>query len=279
MESDPTNRTIAMMDTLTIRTASPFKDIFPIRESVLNEIAESMKRNGYDYTRPIVIWAGHKVTVIDGHTRLAAALKAGISKVPIMLKEFADEEAALEYAINCQRRRRNLTDGEVLECLKALDERKTIGRPSKMTSTNVVPGRSAPRTAKLLGTSQTKVERMRTINAHAAPEVREALRDGKITVNRAYDETMRRRREEEARLPGYDAQKARAEKIRTFEKDFARLIDIRVARELREHPDFEYTDDEREGLIMRCLRKAEESLRRLPLKKAENTDNETVEEK
>ena len=57
MESEPTNRTIAMMDTLTIRTASPFKDIFPIRESVLNEIAESMKRNGYDLEQqPTVIF-------------------------------------------------------------------------------------------------------------------------------------------------------------------------------------------------------------------------------
>ena len=57
MESEPTNRTIAMMDTLTIRTASPFKDIFPIRESVLNEIAESMKLNGYDLDQqPMVIF-------------------------------------------------------------------------------------------------------------------------------------------------------------------------------------------------------------------------------
>ena len=57
MESMTQGRNISMMDTLTIRTASPFKDIFPIRESVLNEIAESMKRNGYDLEQqPMVIF-------------------------------------------------------------------------------------------------------------------------------------------------------------------------------------------------------------------------------
>ena len=36
---------ISLMPTIAIHTASPFKDLFPIKESVLNEIAEDMKQN------------------------------------------------------------------------------------------------------------------------------------------------------------------------------------------------------------------------------------------
>ena len=57
---------ISLMPTIAIHTASPFKDLFPIKESVLNEIAEDMKQNGFDFAHPIIIWAGHKVTVVDG---------------------------------------------------------------------------------------------------------------------------------------------------------------------------------------------------------------------
>ena len=72
---------ISLMPTIAIHTASPFKDLFPIKESVLNEIAEDMKQNGFDFAHPIIIWAGHKVTVVDGHTRLAAAQKIHLNKV------------------------------------------------------------------------------------------------------------------------------------------------------------------------------------------------------
>jgi len=41
----------------------------------LDEIAADMKANGYDFAHPIIIWAGHKVTVVDGHTRLAGSLQ------------------------------------------------------------------------------------------------------------------------------------------------------------------------------------------------------------
>ena len=60
---------ISLMPTIAIHTASPFKDLFPIKESVLNEIAEDMKQNGFDFAHPIIIWAGHKVTVVDGHIK------------------------------------------------------------------------------------------------------------------------------------------------------------------------------------------------------------------
>ena len=116
---------ISLMPTIAIHTASPFKDLFPIKESVLNEIAEDMKQNGFDFAHPIIIWAGHKVTVVDGHTRLAAAQKIHLNKIPIILKEFASEDEALQYAIKAQSHRRSLTPQELLNCLAELDKRKS----------------------------------------------------------------------------------------------------------------------------------------------------------
>ena len=66
---------ISLMPTIAIHTASPFKDLFPIKESVLNEIAEDMKQNGFDFAHPIIIWAGHKVTVVDGLSSMPSKLR------------------------------------------------------------------------------------------------------------------------------------------------------------------------------------------------------------
>ena len=141
---------ISLMPTIAIHTASPFKDLFPIKESVLNEIAEDMKQNGFDFAHPIIIWAGHKVTVVDGHTRLAAAQKIHLNKIPIILKEFASEDEALQYAIKAQSHRRSLTPQELLNCLAELDKRKSAGRPGKLATNMANFGKSSEATADLL---------------------------------------------------------------------------------------------------------------------------------
>ena len=188
------DKQISMMPTLEIRTASPFKDLFPIRETTLNEIVEDMKKNGYDYAHPITIWAGHKVTVVDGHSRLKAALQVGMSKVPIMLRNFADEEEALQYAIHSQSGRRNLTDAELLNCISLIDTKYSRGGSSK--ATREAFGKSAQKTADLLGISRGKVEKLRTVNDHASSQVKDAILNGELSVNKAYNETMAARREE-----------------------------------------------------------------------------------
>lgn len=182
------DKQISMMPTLEIRTASPFKDLFPIKETTLNEIVEDMKKNGYDYAHPITIWAGHKVTVVDGHSRLKAALQVGMSKVPIMLRNFADEEEALQYAIHSQSGRRNLTDAELLNCISLIDTKYSRGGSSK--TAREVFGNSAQKTADILGISKTKVEKLRTVNDHASSQIKDAVLNGELSVNKAYNETM-----------------------------------------------------------------------------------------
>ena len=51
---------ISLMPIQTLHTAAPFKNLFPIQESVLNDMVEDMKgARGFDCAFPIIIWAGH----------------------------------------------------------------------------------------------------------------------------------------------------------------------------------------------------------------------------
>ena len=189
-----TKEEVMMLDPMAIHTASPFKDLFPIREKDLKNIEESMKNNGFNSGLPITLWAGHDAIVVDGHTRLAAAKKLLFAQIPVILKNFKDEDEALKYAIEMQTNRRNLTDAELINCINELDKRMKEGRPSKTAKNLAVNGRSSENTAKLLGTSRSKVEQIRTINDHASDEIKEAVKSGEMSVNKAYNKTMDARR-------------------------------------------------------------------------------------
>lgn len=186
----------------SLKTAEPFKNLFPIRDTVLFEIIDDMTVNGFDAGHPLVVW---NMTVVDGHTRLKSAIAAGLETVPVICRQFEDESEALDYAIRNQRNRRNLTDGELLQCIQRLDMRKKAGRPQK-TCAYLQHGQSSAFAADTLGISRATVERLRTINVHASDEIKEGLRQGKYSIYRAYEETMRTRRPQEINEPDADAE-------------------------------------------------------------------------
>jgi ParB family chromosome partitioning protein len=171
-----------------LKTAPPFRDLFPINDKVLERVYWDMQKNGYDRSQPIVIWEGHDTTVIDGHTRLRAARKAKIFDVPVMPKAFSDENEALQYAIRCQRNRRNLKDFEIIKCMEELDKRRDKMANLKQNHTEAPNGasiKSATKTADLLGISTRKVERTRAVLDHAPEEIKEAVKSGKMSIHAA----------------------------------------------------------------------------------------------
>lgn len=184
------------MDTKNIKTAEPFKDLFPIDLTTLGSIEESMQDEGFVAAHPITIWKEGGV-VIDGHTRLSAALHVGFEDVPVYEMSFPNEDAALEWAIHCQRDRRNMTDGDLMRCIMAVDKRK---RPGERTDLKEDLGASEPRlrsaqqTAQIVGTSDTKVKKARTIIDHAPEPVKQAVQSGKMSIHSAYQETQAARK-------------------------------------------------------------------------------------
>ena len=174
-----------------ITTRSPFKDLFPIRENILNEIVKDINENGFDKSRPIVLWRKCGLTVVDGHTRLKAAEIAKIKDIPTVMKDFPNERAALAYAIKCQRNRRNLTDQEILQCVSELDKRKTMAEAGAMKGKKLAihVARSSDETAKVLGIGRGKVEKARGVLDNAPEQIREAVKSGKMSINKAYEKT------------------------------------------------------------------------------------------
>jgi len=112
---------------------------------------------------------GARGEVLDGHTRLLAAQAAGIEDVPVAWKSFASEDAAVAYAIHCQRDRRNLTGADILRWVGELDRRKQRGGDHKSVeakskaSSDAFDPKSAQTVAETIGTSTRKVEKARAI--------------------------------------------------------------------------------------------------------------------
>jgi len=175
-----------------VKTSSPFNELFEIKEEVVEAIAENMLGYGFDAARPIVLWADKKI-VIDGHTRLEAARRAGIVQIYCREFPFRDEDTALEYAIHNQRNRRNITEAELLRCIEAVDKRKHQGERTDLAphDAKLSQGKSAEATAKIVGTSPRKVERAR--NVLSDPEEKAAVITGKKSINKASRDSKAKR--------------------------------------------------------------------------------------
>ena len=234
-----TQDTSTMANPLEIKTASPFKDLFPVKQNDLERVMASMKAKGYDNGHPIILWEGHDLTVVDGHTRLAAAQKLLFARIPVILKKFKDEAEALEYAIESQVNRRNLTDAELLNCLTELDKRYKTSE-ERRASREARTGKSAEQTASLLGVSRAKVERLRTVNDHASDEIKEAVRSGKMSANKAYNATMEERRDEHFETE----EELKASRQTALQDSICGLILARLEREMKKYPDIRYTAEE-----------------------------------
>jgi hypothetical protein len=202
-----------------INTHPTFESLFPINSAVLEKIEQDMRDGKYDHSQPIILatWAGQSEPVcIDGHTRRQAAKNLGIEEVPVWLHEFDTEEEAIEKAIKLQSNRRNMTDAEILACVQVLDQRGRAGRPKKELAQGCAnfsdgeaardeqtnrdscaaasTGKSAQAIGEMLGISTRKVEQARTVLDHADPETVEAVKNSETSINKASQETQKKRR-------------------------------------------------------------------------------------
>jgi hypothetical protein len=152
----------------------------------------------------LATWEGQKDAVcIDGHTRLQAAINAGLKKVFVITHELDTEDEAIDLAIHLQRDRRNMTDAEIFACIEALDkrwqrggDRRSAEATSKPQGCGVEESRSASakHTADRVGTSPRQVEKVRTILDHGGDEIVESVKKGEISVHKGYQETQEKRR-------------------------------------------------------------------------------------
>lgn len=175
-------RTPEMVKPSLIKTSSPFKDIFPIYPEVLQKVQKNIHEAGYDMSQPVIVWKEQEV-LIDGHTRLTAALNEELSEIPVIYVSLPDEHTAVQYVYSLQTDRRNLTDAErfsIVEGLLYNVEQKSIntgGRPRDSLNKKDI--------ADLLTIGTVTAQKYINIIKRANEEIKQQVRSGDLTVNQA----------------------------------------------------------------------------------------------
>ena len=167
-----------MMRVSDINTHGDITNIFHVKTELVDKIAASMMEHGYDTSQPLVIGKIKDIGdfLADGHTRLEAAKRAGLDKIPVEFKNFDSIEDAQHYTFARQAERRNLTDQEILIAARLL--------PKKQTRDG--SGRSVEIRSRELGISASKLIHAKTVAEKAGEDVLESIKKGKTTINQAY---------------------------------------------------------------------------------------------
>lgn len=171
------NTKIKMVEVSQLRFDREFKAVFQQESEKVIEIANDMKLNGFDKTRPIVVTEAY--IIVDGHSRFMAAKKAGLEKVPVIVKKFDSRDETIEYEYKMQLNSRRLSDGEYFEAFIKLDE----FRRSDPNAT----GKSDEAIARQLNRSARQVSKMREIAKKASPELLDKIKNNSISLNKAYE--------------------------------------------------------------------------------------------
>jgi hypothetical protein len=116
------------------------------------------------------------VILLDGHTRLAAARKAGLTEVPVVLMEFSSKEDAILYTFERQVIRRNLSGGEILTATEMMCKRLPGDER----------GRAVELLARRLGIGSATVSRAKKVLKEAPEEELEAIRRGEKTIGEVH---------------------------------------------------------------------------------------------
>ena len=166
-----------------------FQKLFPINESDLGNIVESMKKKGFLKHQHLLVATiiEEDVTIlVDGHTRLKAAQEAGIDEVPIYEITAETRKEAKIACYEMQLFRRNLSDGQKLMAIEAMDVLKNPGRKSS-DSQDEPSGKSAERLGEQLGMSTRQVEKGRAILASGDEETIEKVKNDEMSFSAGYD--------------------------------------------------------------------------------------------
>ena len=176
------NELSVMVPVENIHYDDDFQNLFPLDETVISKICESIKKDSYDKSQPIHVLKD-TMTLIDGHNRLEAAKRCGLKEIPVYFHRFENKQDAIEYALLLQLNRRNLNDAELFEAIGFLDKLKNKG----MQTADVERGKSAELLAKKIGVSRSKIEKVRTIKNKGDEETIKAVSNGDISINAGYN--------------------------------------------------------------------------------------------
>ena len=175
--NDKDNAKIKMVEVSQLRFDRDFKNVFQQENDKVAEIANDMKANGFDKSRPIIVTEAY--IIVDGHSRFMAAKKAGLEKVPVIIKKFGSRDETIEYEYKMQLNSRRLTDGEYFAAFLKLDEIRR-SNPNAQGSSDEAIGRQLNKSAR-------QVCKMREIAKKADVSLLEKIQNGSVSINKAHE--------------------------------------------------------------------------------------------
>lgn len=119
---------IQYIDPKLLKLHPKFKAAFAIKPENVKAIADDMRAHGYDSTFPIICDASTGF-VVDGHTRRAAAIDAGLIRVPVIYRHHESEQDAFSFIMHTQTARRNLDTSDIIRLI--LKDEKYLEAPNK----------------------------------------------------------------------------------------------------------------------------------------------------
>lgn len=225
---------------MSIRIDKEFESLIPpLSTDEFKQLEENCVKDGI--RDPLVVWrvpSGDDI-LIDGHNRWKIAAKHGGIQFETVRKEFDNRNEVIAWICNNQLGRRNISmfDRVTLEDRKkrilAEQAKKQIGGDKKSESYKTLQrnlGNDSEnrrknttdyKIAKAAGTSEDTVRKVRRINETAPESTKQAVREGKLSINQAYNATFPKRQ---------DPVKAAKEEHERFKADGNKIVDIQAAK-------------------------------------------------
>lgn len=169
--------------------------LFTRRDELITSLAESMKADGFQPYKPIIITCyKNNLIVVDGHTRLEAAKKAGLQTIPTVLikKHNSIEDIELRSTLE-QTQKRNMTGSDELVAVKVLIKhaarlaKERQGKKSTSFQNCNEVGTANQTVARWLNMSASKVAMLKRIAESATDEIFLKIKNEELSVNQAYN--------------------------------------------------------------------------------------------
>jgi len=182
-----------------IKIDNEFKKLIPpLSGDEFRQLEENILNEGI--REKIVLWQG---VIIDGHNRYEIAQKHGLEFETIE-KSFSDRDAVKIWIIKNQFGRRNISAYDrsrlalELEPLIAGKAKENQGARTDLTSVrNLTNVDTKKELATLAGVSHDTIAKVKVIEQKAAPEIKEKLSTGEVSINQAYKEIKQAEKKQE----------------------------------------------------------------------------------
>ena len=226
---------------MSIRIDKEFESLIPpLSDDEFKQLEENCLRDGI--RDPLILWSlpnGDNI-LVDGHNRWKIAAKHGGMSFTTKCMKFDDRDEAIIWIVDNQLGRRNLhtldrvtLEDKKREIIARIAKRKQkAGKadPDKKSCQGISnkeknkidrQNKTDFKIAKAAGTSEDTVRKVRRINEAAPESVKKAVREGKLSINQAFNSTFPKRP---------DPVKVAKEEHEQFKQNKDKITDFRDAK-------------------------------------------------